>query len=231
MTVPTDFRSFCSGFNLTLANYPAGSGVGGGTFTNMVAGMENWTRGSVGPTFSNIGGSSQIEAATFDNTVNSQIVGRWPFGQECTVIITAQAASFAALKCLFGHTNANNQWIWYVDTGSKATNLYTGFGESAASANSATGGVAFVAAFGFSPVTKKAWVQLNKGSPVSDTTTSVNVRYMTSGTVAIGRSHNLYMNGSIGRVLIFSECLFERNTSGTHTLQTLMTTECANIGI
>lgn len=223
MTLPTDFDSFASGWNFTSSGYSAG-GSGSGTWTNLVSGQGVATQGSLAPTFATKAG---LSGAVFAGSANEEITIDWPFGQECTIVVTCTAQTFAATRYLMG-TTANNDWAMWVHTGGEGRVLVDRFGLGVYSTNSATADTPYIYTATFSPMEQKIYSQVNDTTANTATLSNRNSYYPEYPTVTIGQTNTGRHLGWVARVLIFNRALHYRDNTN---LQALIATEMDNIGL
>lgn len=224
MTLPTDFDSFAFGFDLTAANYST-PGSGGGTFANLVAGQEDWTRGSNIPSFTT---KSGLEGLDFSNSINDIVQGRMRAMSEFTVLAIADVANAGLSHQIFGGLN----------TAVNTASLGVASGTVRASANgfndAAVGGAVLsntpsVLTASFSPVNETLYAQVNDGTAGTDSSwIGANPSTLAHHQAAIGAQRTSYMTGWVARILVFSRALHYRDDTA---LQSLIATEMATIGL
>lgn len=232
MTAPTDIDSFAYGFDLTSANY---SGGAGGTFTNLVAGGENWTVSSATPSFTtkNSGTSPEtwsLEGMDFTGSDTESIHGEHRALYESTILVIAQPTTGGSHYAYGGTLASANSFGLNINA--YKCNAFSALGNSGATPVAASPtNVPHVWTITYSPENGTRYAQIDDGAVTSlaEASGSFEQARILHYDAAIGqhRTANLF-TGWIARVLVFSRALHYRDNAN---LQSLITTEMAKIGL
>lgn len=216
MPVPSDFDSYCTGFDLTAANY---SGGAGGTFANLVAGRPDWTVQGATPTFETRGALSGM---LFSGLAAETIAGRMPALREATIILIGKPATSSAKYPIAGGYTISNSFS--MQHASNTVAALTQVGSSGLSAGVAGG--PHVYSISFSPENGTLYAQINSNTIKSTVVSPTTYAAIDYPEAFIGRRTTNYYHGWIARVLIFARALHYRDNAA---LQALITSEIARL--
>lgn len=224
MTLPTDFGSFCAGFDLTAARY---SGGAGGAFGNLVPGEPAWT--TVGtPTFETKSGAGwSLEGVACTGLADQRIIGPLRAFRELTIVAITQPSATGTQWTIGGTNSASNTFgMSHNANRVQANAVATGSGYTAAF----TTGRPVVCAVSWDPLTGKMAATAYDGTmrKVSLIATSKRDAIVSWHELSIGGHRTTYLTGWVARALIFARSLHVRDEAN---LDALILTEAAKVGL